>query len=1405
MKRSWVKNVVPLILLLSFLLNPLSAARVHALNAPTLVAPANGTTTTVVATPPLAIPEFKWAAVTGATKYRLQISNNIGFAGTLALDEQTPNTTYTPKSSSKFPDGIWYWRVRVETPTPVSAYSDIWSFTKQWATPENSPALISPVDASIIDFYDPPVFSWGPVTGAAQYKLQIYTSPAGYGASGTANINTLATTHQPETKLANGIYYWRVVPLDPAGHLGTASEERSFTVSYNFVPLLLEPANSANPTFTPTFRWTAVRGAQYYRLQYTTDPSFGSGVVQIDTRNTAYTPTSALPNDVNYYWRVRVHSGNSISSWTSSRTFVKKWYIKPILLTPVNLYQHVRFPIFSWTPVPGAATYKIEISLNPNFSPLYNSGETANTFYTPSNYTGTSALYYWRIRPVDGNGNLGQYSNTSSYVSYAGSLAPHQVYPLYYYTPDTYSGFPGVTTNPHEDRTVAEPIFIWHRVYIGVTSPGAGQVYASAYRLQVSTDATFTTVNWSLDTENTVATPTATNPFTPLANTDYYWRVRPLIGGNEAGEWSQIWKTRFDPTRGVAPNDLNPAPALIRPVSGFEFAEAMPLLEWFPLTGASAYDVQISSNEAFSTIVNSATVNYPAYAPTQSLAQRNLGDTDFGVYYWRVRQSPNGAWSETRRFQIAAQSQWKYARTLGDTANRLQIGSDPASDVSADYDLTTLQVSQSSSNWYFGFNVPSSPAQNVTYGLYLDLDHLGLSGAITDARGYGVSTIPAFQPEYAIYVLQEAGVYSASKVYLYRWNGIGWDTVNVLNTIGGQILKNGDYVELQIPNTAIGYQDTTGSYSVSLFSLPAAGGQPQDSVPSDPAIPGPGPISRFSNVTERMNLLMPPNNPGGVDPTTYPSILPFFWDWPDLSPWAGAVMVSSVDPLFTTIGDTFTLTADPYYASTSHAWPDDFNGDNTYYWRIQPRYEDGSCHPCLGAWSQGWRFERQGSTPQNLQTSVTFATPTFSWDKVEGAAYYDLQVDNDPAFGSTAISISTRQNSYTDTGTLGNAIYYWRVRVHRDGSIVNDWSTVQSFTLEVPVPTGLHHIPSGVVGRAPTFCWDPMIKNSPQGDPVLAAYKYRVQVSKDDTAFSSPYETNDTEQSCWTPTKGYDDATYYWRVAMIDGTGKIGKFSDYVTVTKQYPTSTLVSPTSGSALGGTPTFIWTPVNGAASYKLEVSQFPNFSPLYETVTTENTRWTPQKTYASLKTYYWRIYIIDDNGKYGPPVGATIILTDFIPINIYIGAATSPIGSYNLAVGSSMRQNYPSISEGPVKVTSPNKSLFFTSERASSGGNSFNEVMGYPANQLTTEYWFPWYDNVSMATWILVGNASSNAGATVDIYIGGVKRYTTTPSRQADASRRASTCKPDRCGWSRPTACRSSPASGRSSEPTTPSTK
>jgi hypothetical protein len=526
----------------------------------------------------------------------------------------------------------------------------------------------------------------------------------------------------------------------------------------------------------------------------------------------------------------------------------------------------------------------------------------------------------------------------------------------------------------------------------------------------------------------------------------------------------------------------------------------------------------------------SATVPYPAFIPVTRPA--------YGTYYWRVRGLsgvlPIGDWSDVWRLQIAAQSHWRAGRTLGNASNRLSVGTDPAGDTTdANYDVTTLHVAQDQDDWFFGFNVTTSTATPVTYTLYLDLDHVDDSGAPNDARGYEVETIPAHRPEYALYIQQTGDVFMATHVLLYAWTGSAWGTVQTLDAVGGALTSTADHVEIRVPNTAIGMQDTTGSVALSLFSVPSASGHPQDSVPSDPATPGSGgsptTLSRFTSVSDRINLAMPPSNSTG-DPSTFPSLPPFRFQFPVDAAWMGYQFRAATDQSFTSVMWTYTIFATTPPASPlvppAHTYNQNgkaFAGDNTYYWQVRSVHGVVNIQPAVfGAWSQPGRFERQGLVPQNLwpaNNSVISATATFTWTLLEGARYYDIQVDQDPNFGSPEVSVTTERNIYTPVGTLADGTYHWRVRARQYGGnlgtiadVIGDWSTPQTFTQSLPPPTGLAHAPAGVVTRAPTLCWDPLIVAS-NGDPVLAAYKYRVQVSRD-ASFSTIFDTADTEQEC---------------------------------------------------------------------------------------------------------------------------------------------------------------------------------------------------------------------------------------------------------------------------------------------------
>jgi hypothetical protein len=103
------------------------------------------------------------------------------------------------------------------------------------------------------------------------------------------------------------------------------------------------------------------------------------------------------------------------------------------------------------------------------------------------------------------------------------------------------------------------------------------------------------------------------------------------------------------------------------------------------------------------------------------------------------------------------------------------------------------------------------------------------------------------------------------------------------------------------------------------------------------------------------------------------------------------------------------------------------------------------------------------------------------------------------------------------------------------------------------------------------------------------------------------------------------------------------------------------------------------------------------------------------------------------------------------DVYVGNALQE--RYYLYDTSVAVENYTGVFDGPVQVKNTVGDPIITTERTFYG-SAFHETRGIPANELTTDYWFPWYDYKVMQTWISVGNPSGTETANVSIYIGGV---------------------------------------------------
>jgi hypothetical protein len=166
--------------------------------------------------------------------------------------------------------------------------------------------------------------------------------------------------------------------------------------------------------------------------------------------------------------------------------------------------------------------------------------------------------------------------------------------------------------------------------------------FASSYYFQLSTDTGFTTA-FSADSTLT-DTVKAINGL--ANNSTYYWRVRAK---NNSG--TGAWSSRRSFTTIVAAPQT---PTLTSPVDGASEQSVTPILTWSTVSGATTYDVQVSTVNTFATILLEDSM-------LASGSKTLSGLTDSTTYYWRVLAKNVGgtsAWTSPWSFTTIGLSSW---------------------------------------------------------------------------------------------------------------------------------------------------------------------------------------------------------------------------------------------------------------------------------------------------------------------------------------------------------------------------------------------------------------------------------------------------------------------------------------------------------------------------------------------------------------------------------------------------------------------------------------------------------------------------------------------------------------------------------------------------------------------------
>src|SRR5688572_6637447 len=124
------------------------------------------------------------------------------------------------------------------------------------------------------------------------------------------------------------------------------------------------------------------------------------------------------------------------------------------------------------------------------------------------------------------------------------------------------------------------------------------------------------------------------------------------------------------------------------------------------------------------------------------------------------------------------------------------------------------------------------------------------------------------------------------------------------------------------------------------------------------------------------------------------------------------------------------------------------------------------------------------------------------------------------------------------------------------------------------------------------------------------------------------------------------------------------------------------------------------------------------------------------------------------------GFRIANVDSTQTTIKVMLRATELDSFTLQAGESVRVSY-AVNDGPIQIYSEGGEDILAALRVIwtapvHGRYSYSEMMGLPAEQLSSEYWFPWYNNLdttSMTQGFRIASVNGSGDNTVEVYVGG----------------------------------------------------
>ena len=368
-----------------------------------------------------------WQAVDGATAYQLQVGRDPDF-NNIVDDVTVYSTLFTPPVT--YDNDQYYWRVRAmdagqnRMPWTVAVP---FVFQRQWL---DKPTLQFPADQLAPAIGDSMYYQWTPVKHATRYQVDASTDP-NFSPATIRSCFTSATSLSPfdlsptDNRLCGpqgqGVTtYWRVRAIDdPRGVVGIFSGIRKYIYDSGAVALT-SPANGATVD-VPTLKWDPVRETHIYNVLI--KDHTGAVAASVQTHSTSWTPEGGqLPTSGNpYSWTVQAVKAVGLTSpLYSGRTFSVTGNMptsdQPALSPLTGVVGDPAtddFPDLTWVPMPGAASYRLQIGVSG--SQFWDNVDTSHINGTAYAYPAATDIdlhylspgqYIWQVQAYNDTGGL---------------------------------------------------------------------------------------------------------------------------------------------------------------------------------------------------------------------------------------------------------------------------------------------------------------------------------------------------------------------------------------------------------------------------------------------------------------------------------------------------------------------------------------------------------------------------------------------------------------------------------------------------------------------------------------------------------------------------------------------------------------------------------------------------------------------------------------------------------------------------------------------------------------------------------------------------------------------------------------------------------------------------------------